>query len=180
MPVDQLGELAEAGVELLGENRLQDLEEKRDRWGDRFRWDFIGALQSRKVRQLLPLCERIHSLASDSALRRLGNAVTDWPKDRALPQILLQVNVSGEEAKAGFGPEELPEAIERCPLPVAGLMTMPPLTEDPEQSRPHFARLAELAATHGVEQLSMGTSQDWRIAVEEGATVIRLGSSLLR
>lgn len=174
VPVEGMGALAEAGVELVGENRLQDLREKQEQWGDAFRWDFIGALQSRKVRQLLPHCSRIHSLATDSALAKLEAA------EPPLPEILIQVDVAGEESKAGFQPSEVAGAIDRCAAPVSGLMTMPPLAEDPEDSRRHFAALAELAAEHGLSQLSMGTSQDWEVAVEEGATVIRLGTSVLR
>jgi pyridoxal phosphate enzyme (YggS family) len=170
--VAEMGELAEAGVTLVGENRLQDLEEKRERWGDAFEWDFIGALQSRKVRAIAPLVRMIHSLGSDSALAQLGRL------EGAAPEVLVQVNVAGEEGKAGIAPAELAGFIERCPVDVSGLMTMPPFADDPEASRPHFARLAELASKHGLQQLSMGTSQDWQVAVQEGATTIRLGSSL--
>lgn len=174
VPNEEMGALVEAGVELVGENRLQDLEAKRERWGSVFRWDFIGALQSRKARRVAAACERIHSLGSESAMRKLTGI------EDSAPRILLQVNVAGEASKAGFGPEDLAGAIRACPLPVAGLATMPPATDDPERSRPYFARLAELAAEHGLEQLSMGTSQDWPVAVDEGATVIRLGSAVLR
>lgn len=169
---EEMGALAEAGVELVGENRLQDLEAKRERWGDRFTWDFIGNLQSRKIKRLLPLVRLIHSVSTDSALAELGKHGS--PET----EILVQVNVAGEEGKGGVAPTELGAFIERCPVRVAGLATMPPATGDPEASRSHFARLAELAAEHGLERLSMGTSQDWRVAVEEGATTIRLGSSL--
>jgi uncharacterized pyridoxal phosphate-containing UPF0001 family protein len=169
---DDMGALAEAGIELVGENRLQDLEAKRDRWGDRFAWDFIGNLQSRKVKRILPLVRLIHSVASDSVLAQLGrHAEPDT-------EVLVEVNLSGEEGKGGIEPAELDAFIERCPVRVAGLMTMPPFTEDPEASRPYFARLAELAGERGLERLSMGTSQDWQVAVEEGATIIRLGSVL--
>jgi PLP dependent protein len=171
---DEMGALAEAGVGLVGENRLQDLEAKRERWGDAFTWDFIGALQSRKLRAIAPLVRLIHSLGSDSALARLEDL------DSPAPGVLAQVNVAGEEGKRGIAPAELGDFISRCPIPVGGLMTMPPFTDDPEASRPHFARLAELASEHGLETLSMGTSQDWQVAVEEGATIIRLGSSLYR
>ena len=172
VPIEEMGALAEAGVALVGENRLQDLEAKRERWGDRFRWDFIGNLQSRKVKSIVPLVRLIHSLATDSALEQLGkHAPPETP-------VLVEVNLSGEESKGGVEPGRLAEFIDRCPVAVEGLMTMPPFTEDPEASRPHFARLSELAAEHGLERLSMGTSQDWRVAVEEGATIIRLGSTL--
>jgi uncharacterized pyridoxal phosphate-containing UPF0001 family protein len=169
---DDMGALAEAGITLVGENRLQDLEEKQERWGDRFTWDFIGNLQSRKVKALLPRVRLIHSVASDSALTQLGRHGTPGT------EVLVELNLSGEEEKGGIEPAELDAFIERCPVMVSGLMTMPPFTEDPEDSRPYFARLAELARNRGLERLSMGTSQDWRVAVEEGATIVRLGSVL--
>jgi uncharacterized pyridoxal phosphate-containing UPF0001 family protein len=172
VPIEEMGALAQAGVRLVGENRQQDLIAKRERWGDSFEWDFIGNLQSRKVKQLLPVCRLIHSVASDSALEQLGrHGDTDT-------EILVEVNVAGEEGKGGVAPAELGDFIARCPASVVGLMTMPPFSQDPEASRPHFARLAELAAAHGLERLSMGTSQDWQIAVEEGATIVRLGTAL--
>jgi PLP dependent protein len=172
LPVEELGALAEAGIELVGENRLQDLEAKRERWADSFQWDFIGNLQSRKVKALLPICRLIHSVATDSVLEQLRRHA-----DPSL-EVLIEVNVAGEEGKGGVVPAELGAFIERCPVRVGGLMTMPPFSQDPEASRPHFARLAELASEHDLERLSMGTSQDWAVAVEEGATIIRLGTVL--
>ena len=172
VPAEQMSALAEAGITLVGENRLQDLEEKQERWGDSFTWDFIGNLQSRKVRSLIPLVRLIHSVATDSALEQLGKHA--GPET----EVLVEVNLSGEEGKGGIDPESLDDFIERCPVRVSGLMTMPPFTEDPEDSRPYFARLAELAADRGLPRLSMGTSQDWEVAVEEGATIVRLGSVL--
>ena len=173
VPIDEMGALAEAGVTLVGENRQQDLAAKRERWGAAFEWDFIGNLQSRKVKQLLPACRLIHSVASDSAaaqLARHGGPDTE---------VLVEVDVAGEEGKGGIAPERLGELIDRlAPVRVSGLMTMPPFSEDPEASRPHFARLAGLAAEHGLPRLSMGTSQDWEVAVDEGATIIRLGVAL--
>jgi hypothetical protein len=169
---EDMGALAEAGVELVGENRLQDLEAKRESWSERFTWDFIGNLQSRKVRRIVPLVRLIHSVASDSVLEQLGKHGT------LDTEVLVEVNLSGEEGKGGVDPAELDDFIERCPVKVSGLMTMPPFTEDPEDSRPYFARLAGLAGERGLERLSMGTSQDWAVAVEEGATIIRLGSVL--
>ena len=169
---EEMGVLAEAGVTLVGENRLQDLEAKHERWGERFSWDFIGNLQSRKVKRILPLCRLIHSVASDSVLEQLGRH--GGPET----EVLAEVNVAGEQGKGGIEPGELGAFIERCPVRVSGLMTMPPFSEDPEASRPHFARLARLAAEHGLERLSMGTTQDWAVAVEEGATIIRLGVAL--
>jgi hypothetical protein len=172
VPLEEMGTLAEAGVRLVGENRQQDLAAKRARWGGAFEWDFIGNLQSRKVKQLLPACRLIHSVATDSALEQLGRHGTTET------EVLVEVNVAGEEGKGGVAPAALGEFIARCPVRVGGLMTMPPFSQDPEASRPHFARLAELAAEHGLERLSMGTSQDWRAAVEEGATIIRLGTAV--
>jgi uncharacterized pyridoxal phosphate-containing UPF0001 family protein len=171
VPVDEMGTLADAGVKLVGENRLQDLESKRERWGERFEWDFIGNIQSRKLKRIVPLVRLIHSLASESALEQLEKHAT--PDTR----VLVEVNLSGEESKGGIPPERLGEFVERCPG-AEGLMTMPPFATDPEASRPYFARLAELAATHGLGTLSMGTSQDWKVAVEEGATIVRLGTAL--
>ena len=167
---EDLPALAEAGIELVGENRAQDLLAKQEDHRDLFAWDFIGALQSRKLKDISPNVRLIHSIASESALRRLER--------NPAPEVLIQVNVAGEEAKEGIAPSELSSYIERCPVPVTGLMTMPPFAERPEQSRPYFARLAELAAEHGLERLSMCTTQDFEVAVEEGATIVRLGSVL--
>ena len=172
LPVEEMGALAEAGIDLVGENRLQDLEAKRERWADAFQWDFIGNIQSRKVKALLPICRLIHSVATDSVLEQLRRHAD--PSS----EVLIEVNVAEEEGKGGVAPAELGAFIERCPVRVGGLMTMPPFSEDPEASRPHFARLAELASEHDLERLSMGTSQDWAVAVEEGATIIRLGTVL--
>ena len=172
VPLEEMGKLAEAGVRLVGENRQQDLAAKHERWGDAFEWDFIGNLQSRKLKQVLPLCRLIHSVATDSVLVQLekhGGPETE---------VLIEVNVSGEEGKGGVEPADLPAFVERCSVRVGGLMTMPPFSEDPEHSRPYFARLAELAAANDLERLSMGTSQDWRVAIEEGATIVRLGHAL--
>ncbi len=170
VPAEDLPALAEAGIELVGENRAQDLIAKQEQHGDLFTWDFIGALQSRKVKDVAPRVRLIHSVASDSALRRLESVPAS--------EVLVQVNVAGEDSKEGIAPAELGAFIERCPVSVAGLMTMPPFAEDPEESRPYFARLAELAAEHGLGRLSMGTSQDYEVAVQEGATIVRLGSVL--
>jgi PLP dependent protein len=171
VPLEELGTLAEAGITLVGENRAQDLEAKATAHPD-LRWHFIGQLQSRKVKQILPYAELIHSVASDSALRQLETHGT--PET----EILVEVNVAEEEGKAGVAPAELGEFIARSPVTVVGLMTMPPFTDDPEASRPHFARLRELAGEHGLHHLSMGTSQDYRVAAEEGATIVRLGTIL--
>jgi pyridoxal phosphate enzyme (YggS family) len=171
LEVEDLGALLEAGVTLLGENRAQQLEVKAAAW-PAARWHFIGQLQSRKVRRVLPLVELIHSVASDSALAQLERHGT--PET----EILVEVDVAGEEGKAGIEPAELGAFIARSPVRVVGLMGMPPFAVDPEQSRPHFAALRELAAEHGLRHLSMGTSQDFGVAVEEGATIVRLGSVL--
>jgi PLP dependent protein len=167
---DDLPVLAEAGIELVGENRAQDLLGKQEAHGDLFTLDFIGALQSRKLRDISPNVRLIHSIASESALRRLEQ----YPAR----EVLIQVNVAGEDSKEGIDSAELGDYIARCPVPVTGLMTMPPFTERAEDSRRHFARLAELAAEHGLGRLSMGTTQDYEVAVEEGATIVRLGSVL--
>lgn len=165
--VEGMAALAEAGVEVVGENRAQDLLTKHDRYADAFRWHFIGQLQSNKVKVVNPICELVHSLASDSAAKRL-----------TVPA-LLEVNLSGEDTKSGVPPEQIASYVERYPL-IVGLMTMPPLAGDPEGSRPYFARLRELASEHDLSELSMGTSQDYRVALEEGATLIRVGDVLFR
>jgi pyridoxal phosphate enzyme (YggS family) len=172
VPLEELGVLAEAGLTLLGENRAQDLAAKAQAYPGMFTWHFIGQLQSRKVRQILPHVELIHSVASDSALAQLERHGTP------ATEILVEVNVAGEDAKAGVAPADLGDFIARSPVRVAGLMTMPPFAADPEASRPYFARLRELAAEHGLRELSMGTSQDFAVAVEEGATIVRLGTTL--
>jgi PLP dependent protein len=170
LDADDLPVLAEAGVELVGENRAQELLAKQEIHHDLFSWDFIGALQSRKLKDIAPNVRLIHSVASDSALRRLEQSPAG--------EVLIQVNVAGEESKEGVAPAALGEFIERCPVPVGGLMTMPPFAERAEDSRPHFARLAELAAEHGLQRLSMGTTQDYEVAAQEGATIVRLGTVL--
>jgi uncharacterized pyridoxal phosphate-containing UPF0001 family protein len=162
---EDLAALAEAGIEVVGENRAQDLQAKHARYGDAFRWHFIGHLQSRKAPLVSELCELCHSLASESAARKL-----------TIPA-LVEVNLSGETTKSGVTPEELPALLEAYP-DARGLMTMPPATENPEASRPYFRRLRELAVQHGLRELSMGTSQDYRIAAEEGATYVRVGAVL--
>ena len=167
VPVDELAVLAEAGIEVVGENRAQDLEAKHAVYGDAFRWHFIGHLQSRKAKTVNAICELVHSLSSESAARRLE-----------VPA-LVEVNLSGEGTKSGVPEAELDSLIAAYP-DVRGLMTMPPETDDPESSRPYFRRLRELAAERGLSELSMGTSQDYRIAAEEGATLIRIGSVLYR
>jgi uncharacterized pyridoxal phosphate-containing UPF0001 family protein len=172
VPLEELATLAEAGVELVGENRAQDLAAKAAAYPGVFRWHFIGQLQSRRVPQILPHVELIHSVASDSALRRLERHGTPDT------EVLIEVNVSGEDGKAGIAPDELGAFIARCPVRVTGLMTMPPFTEDPETSRPYFTALRELAREHGLPRLSMGTSQDYWVAAEEGATIVRLGTTL--
>ena len=163
--VEDLPALAEAGIEVVGENRAQDLEAKHARHGDAFRWHFIGHLQSRKARTVNELCELCHSLASESAAQRLE-----------IPA-LVEVNLSGEESKSGIPEAELEDFLALY-ANVVGLMTMPPFTDDPEASRPYFRRLRELAERQGLRELSMGTSQDYRVAADEGATMVRLGSVL--
>jgi pyridoxal phosphate enzyme (YggS family) len=159
--------LVRAGVEVVGENRAQDLERKHAEYGDAFRWHFIGHLQSNKAKLVNRICELVHSLDSDSAARKL-----------TVPA-LIEVNLSGEESKSGIAPDALPQLLEVA-KDVRGLMTMPPETADPDASRPYFRRLRELAEQHGLHELSMGTSQDYRVAAEEGATLVRVGSVLYR
>jgi uncharacterized pyridoxal phosphate-containing UPF0001 family protein len=163
--LEDMAALADAGIEIVGENRAQDLEAKHAEYADAFRWHFIGHLQSRKAKVVNRLCELVHSLGSESAARRL-----------TVPA-LVEINLSGEPTKSGIPADELGSFLQLAG-DVRGLMTMPPLTTDPEQSRPYFRRLRELAEAHGLEQLSMGTSQDYRVAVEEGATLIRVGNVL--
>ena len=167
---EELPALADAGIEIVGENRAQELLAKSEAHPGLFEWDFIGALQSRKVKDIAPVARLIHSLGSDSALKQLAS--------HPAREVLVQVNVAGEEGKGGIAPDELGDFLERCPVPVGGLMTMPPFVERAEDSRPHFARLAELAAEHGLSRLSMGTTQDYEVAVQEGATLVRIGSAL--
>jgi pyridoxal phosphate enzyme (YggS family) len=174
VPLEQLGALAEGGVTIAGENRAQDLQAKVAVHADAFEWDFIGHLQSRKVKQIAPLVRLIHSVCTESVLEQLGRHA---PPDL---RILVAVNVAGEEGKDGVAPAELDAFLERCPIPVAGLMTMPPLAREPQDSRRWFAALRELAAARGLRELSMGTTQDYEIAVEEGATIVRIGSKLVR
>ncbi len=167
--------LAQAGIGLAGENRAQDLAAKVASCGEMFTWDFIGHLQSRKVREVVPYVRLIHSVASDSVLKEMERHI-----DVARPgmRVLVQVNVAGEQGKDGVAPAQLGGFIERCPVPVAGLMTMPPLAGAPEESRRWFAALRELADAHGLGELSMGTTQDFIVAVEEGATIVRIGTRL--
>jgi len=162
-----MASLVEAGVQVVGENRAQDLERKHAEYGDAFRWHFIGHLQSNKVKVVNRICELVHSLSSDSAARRL------------MVPALLEINLSGEDTKSGVDPAEIGAYTAQFPQ-IRGLMTMPPLSADPEASRPYFRRLRELAAAHGLPELSMGTSQDYRVAAEEGATFVRVGETLFR
>jgi pyridoxal phosphate enzyme (YggS family) len=167
VPVEEMSVLAEAGVRVVGENRLQDLEAKHAAYGGAFRWHFIGHLQSRKARDVSRMCELVHSLDSESAATRLE-----------IPA-LVQVNLSGEDSKSGIDPSELERFLALGPE-IRGLSTMPPATGDPEDSRPYFRRLRELADQHGLRELSMGTTQDYRVAADEGATFVRVGSALFR
>jgi len=171
--LEELGVLAEAGIRVAGENRAQDLEAKAAAHPE-LTWDFIGHLQSRKVKQVLPLVRYVHSVSSDSVLRQLERHAT--PET----EVLVEVNVAREEGKSGVDPDALDDVIARCPARVVGLMTMPPLAETPEDSRRWFAALAELAGARDLRHLSMGTSQDYLVAVQEGATIVRLGTTLYR
>jgi pyridoxal phosphate enzyme (YggS family) len=163
--LEDMGVLAAAGIEVVGENRAQELERKHAEYGDTFRWHFIGHLQSNKVKVVNRICELVHSLDSESAAARL-----------TVPA-LVEVNLAGESSKSGIVPEELPRFLELYG-DVRGLMTMPPETVDAEASRSYFRRLRDLAVQHGLTELSMGTSQDYTVAAEEGATFVRVGSIL--
>jgi len=165
VPLAGMAALAEAGIEVVGENRAQDLEAKHAEYGDAFRWHFIGNLQSNKVKVVNRICELVHSVDSHSAARRLE-----------VPA-LLEVNLAGEESKAGVPPDRIGEFLE---YGILGLTTMPPAAEDAEASRPWFRRLRALAAEHGLAELSMGTTQDFLVGAEEGATYVRVGSILFR
>jgi len=173
LDAEDLPALWEAGIRVVGENRAQELEHKAAANGQ-FTWDFIGHLQSRKVKTVLPLVRWIHSVGSDSALKELGKHGTPDT------EVLVEVNIAGEEGKSGIATGELSGFLERCPVSVVGLMTMPPFTEDPEGSRRWFAALAQLAVDHGLRELSMGTTQDFAVAAQEGATIVRVGSILYR
>ncbi len=172
LATDELAVLAQAGLRLVGENRAQALREKAEAHPGAFTWDFIGHLQSRKVKDVVPRVRYIHSVSTHSVLAQLAKHATDET------QVLVEVNVAGEREKGGVTPAELPDFLKRCPVAVAGLMTMPPLAPDPESNRPHFAALRRLAEAHGLRHLSMGTSQDYLVAVSEGATIVRLGTIL--
>jgi PLP dependent protein len=171
--LEDVGALVEAGIDVMGENRAQDLEAKAAAHPD-VTWDFIGHLQSRKVKQVLPHARYVHSVSTDSVLKQLERHGT--PET----EVLVEVNIAGEEGKSGIAPAELDDFVARCPVRVVGLMTMPPLADRPEDSRRWFAALAELAGGRGLRHLSMGTSQDYVVAVEEGATIVRLGTTLYR
>ena len=174
VPVEELGALAEAGVTVLGENRAQELSIKYEAGPAGLTWDFIGNLQSRKVRDVVPLVRYIHSVCTDSVLGQLARHATGDT------EVLVEVNVAGEDGKSGVALDQLTGFLERCPVTVVGLMTMPPFTAQAEASRRYFATLAELAAEHGLRHLSMGTTQDYLVAVQEGATIVRLGTTLYR
>ncbi|CAN5232718.1 YggS family pyridoxal phosphate-dependent enzyme [soil metagenome] len=174
VPIEGLAALAAGGVTVVGENRAQDLAAKAGADGDAFTWDFIGHVQSRKVKQIAPLVRLIHSVCTDSVLEQLGRHAPPGLR------VLVEVNVAGEEGKDGVAPDALDAFLERCPIAVSGLMTMPPLAQGPDDSRRWFAALRELAVVRGLPELSMGTTQDYEVAVEEGATLVRIGTQLFR
>jgi uncharacterized pyridoxal phosphate-containing UPF0001 family protein len=165
VPLRDMAALVDAGVTVVGENRAQDLESKHAEYGDAFRWHFIGHLQSNKVKVVNRICERVHSLDSDSAARRLE-----------VPA-LLQVNLAGEASKSGIDPAEIDAYLR---YDIRGLSAMPPAAATAEESRPWFARLRALAEEYGLPELSMGTTQDYLVGAEEGATYVRVGSVLFR
>jgi PLP dependent protein len=184
VPLESMGALAEAGITLVGENTAQALIAKQERWGDRFTWDFIGHLQSRKTKDVLPRVRLIHSVDSDSVVDRIERHAEKPTR------VLLEVNAAGEESKNGVPLAEVDVFVERASrgdkVVFGGLMTMPPFAEQPQEARPHFAQLRELrgrllsdwGGRHDFAELSMGTTQDYEVAVEEGATIVRLGSVL--
>ena len=172
LPAEELPALAEGGVTVAGENRAQELVFKSAAFPGLFEWDFIGQLQSRKVRDLVGRTRYIHSVASDSALAQLARHGTPETK------VMIEVNVAGEAGKSGIAPDDLDDFLARCPVEVVGLMTMPPLAADPEDNRPYFAALRTLAQARRLPHLSMGTSQDYVVAAQEGATIVRLGTIL--
>ena len=184
VPVELLGALADAGVTLVGENTAQALIAKQERWGDRFTWDFIGHLQSRKTKDVLPRVRLIHSVESDSVVERIERHA-DAPA-----RVLLEVNVAGEESKNGVPFTAVDAFVEKASrgdmVVFGGLMTMPPFAADPGEARPYFARLralrerlrADWGGRHDFTELSMGTSQDFEAAAAEGATIVRLGNVL--
>ena len=174
VPVEESGSLLAAGITLIGENRAQDLLAREQAFPGRFTIDFIGALQSRKVKQIVPHVRLIHSVATESVLAQLEIHQT------ASTKVLIEVNISGEEGKAGIATEQLDDFIARCPVAVVGLMTMPPFSVDAEQSRAPFAALRQMAQERNLKELSMGTTQDFAVAIEEGATIVRIGARLLR
>jgi PLP dependent protein len=178
--------LRDGGVTLVGENRTDALLAKQAEFGDAFTWDFIGHVQSRKVRDVIGRVRLIHALDSLSACGQIQSRATE-PVD-----CLLQVNVAGEDTKAGVPLSEVDAfladvgRLDRVRL--CGLMTMPPLAEDPEEARPWFSALRELRdrlrpeweGRHDFAHLSMGTSQDYAVAAAEGATIVRVGTVLYR
>ncbi len=172
--IADLALIAQAGVTIVGENRAQDLQAKAAAYGDAFTWDFIGHLQSRKVKLVAPLVRLVHSVSTDSVLEQLARHAPPGLR------VLVEVNVAGEPGKSGLAPGDLAGFIDRCPVAVAGLMTMPPRADRPEDSRRWFAALRSLAEAHDLGTLSMGTTQDYEVAVEEGATIVRIGTRLLR
>lgn len=178
---DTVDALVAAGVEDLGENRYQQLRDRAPRWPS-VRWHAIGPLQANKVRYVARWASAFHALddlelAGDLSERRMGEGLAPLP-------CFVQVNVAGEATKSGIAPADLPgllaglEAVEHRGIQVVGLMAMPPLTHEPEASRRWFRALAQLGADHGLTGLSMGTSADFEVAVEEGATVVRVGGVL--
>jgi pyridoxal phosphate enzyme (YggS family) len=181
---DGLGVLRDAGVRLIGENRAQDLVEKAARYGDAFTYDFIGHLQSRKTKLVLPIVRLIHSVGSLSVVEEIERRA-EGPRD-----VLLEVNVGGEESKSGVAPDDVDRFLETASsaeqVRFCGLMCMPPLFDDAEEARPFFARTRDLAARlsatwagkYTFPRLSMGTSADYEVAVQEGATIVRVGSVL--
>ena len=179
-----LGALHEAGIRLIGENRAQDLVAKQALYGDAFEYHFIGHLQSRKTRLVVPLVSLIHSVSTMSVVQEIEARAAN------VTDVLLEVNIAGEDSKSGIAPAAadafLDEAAACGTVRFCGLMCMPPWSDDPAAARPFFTQTRELAerlsttwqGTYTFEQLSMGTSADYEAAVQEGATIVRVGSVL--
>ena len=186
VPAREAGLLTRAGVAVIGENRLQDLQAKREALGDAVTFDFIGHLQRRKVRDVLGIVRLIHSVDSRELVEEIAR------RSEGTVRVLVEVNLANEPTKHGITASDFPsfmDDVSRWPnVVVGGLMTMPPMSASPEANRTYFSGLRELGETlakrwqgrHDVADLSMGTSQDYVVAAEEGATLVRLGRGLFQ
>lgn len=182
VPQEFLPFLQRLGINDIGENRVQEALEKSRGFEKAFRWHMVGTLQTNKVKKALTLFDVIHSLDR----LRLAEAIQKGCKEIGKTiQAFIQVNISAEETKHGFAPEQVPEFLEIINraynnIKVKGLMCMAPFTDNPESVRPYFRRLRQLAERLGINGLSMGMSQDFEVAIQEGATVVRIGTALFK